>query len=123
MNITVQAHHVSLPNHAGTSLADRARVVLSRFVEGIDRLDLTLKDVNGPRGGKDKVCVVRADLVDGRRVIVIDRATSLRRAIGRALQRAKGRIANELQRRRVKQRTLMRRRKNSGLKDPAALPD
>ena len=110
MNVNVQAKHVSMPRNAGTDLATRVQLVLARFSDRIARLEMTLKDINGPRGGKDKVCVVRAQLVDGRQVVVIDRNTSLRRAIGRALHRTQALIAGRLQRRRAQLRTARRQR-------------
>ena len=106
MNVNVCCQHVTLPSNAGTRLADRARIVLARFRDDIARLDMTLKDINGPRGGKDKVCVVRAEMIDGRQIIIIDRNTSMRRAIGRALQRAKALITREFSRRRRDKRSL-----------------
>ena len=121
MNVNVQAHHVTLPSNAGARLAERARIVLARFRDGITRLDMTLKDVNGPRGGKDKVCVVRAEMADGRQIIVIDRNTHLRRAIGRSLQRAKAMIANHIARQhRVKRTRLHRQRMDTLIWDPSA---
>ena len=121
MNVNVQAQHVTLPSNAGASLAERARIVLARFRDGIARLDLTLKDVNGPRGGKDKVCMIRAEMTDGRQIIVIDRNTHLRRAIGRSLQRAKAMIANHLARQhRGKRSRLQCQRADTLAFDPSA---
>ncbi|HEY5719355.1 MAG TPA: hypothetical protein VIX81_03360 [Gammaproteobacteria bacterium] len=109
MNVKVQSRHVAIPRNAGAGLATRVQLVLARFSDSIARLELTLKDINGPRGGRDKVCVVRAQLVDGRQLVVIDRNASLRRAIGRALHRTKALIAGRLQRRRALLRTRGRR--------------
>jgi putative sigma-54 modulation protein len=110
MNVNVQAHHVALPSHAARDLAQRAGAVLERFSSGIARIEMTLKDINGPRGGKDKECVVRAELVDGRYIVVIDRNASMRRSIGNALRRAKLLIASEMRRRRDRVRSGLRRR-------------
>lgn len=109
MNVNVQAHHVALPSHAARELAHRAGLALERFSSGIARIEMTLKDINGPRGGKDKECVVRAELVDGRYIVVIDRNVSMRRSIGNALRRAKLIIANEMRRRKDRVRSRLRR--------------
>lgn len=108
MNVNVQTQDVVIPRNDGASLAERARIVLARFKDRITRLELTLKDINGPRGGRDKVCMVRAELIDGRQIIAIDRNTTLRRAIGGSLRRAKALIANGMARGRSKQRALGR---------------
>lgn len=110
MNVNVQTHHVVLPRHASRDLAHRARTVLERFSSGIARVEMTLKDINGPRGGKDKECVVRAELVDGRTLVVVDRNASMRHSIGNALRRVKLRVANELRRRKDRMRAGKRRR-------------
>ncbi len=104
MHVNIQTHHVALPSHASRDLAGRARAVLARFGSGIARIEMTLKDINGPRGGKDKECVVRAELVDGRYIVVIDRDVSMRRSIANALRRAKLLIANEMRRRKERVR-------------------
>ncbi len=106
MKVNVKTHHVTLPSNAGTRLAARARIALARFQHAIAGLELTLKDVNGPRGGADKVCVLRARMADGRQIIVIDRNTHLRRAIGRSLRRAKALIAKQLARRHLRRHAL-----------------
>ncbi len=108
MNVNVQAHHVALPPHAGSSLAARAKAFMARLQKGVARLDMTLKDINGPRGGRDKVCMIRAELADGGQVVVIDRDSSLRRAIGRALTRTRRLVSAELQKRQARRRERQR---------------
>lgn len=77
---------------------------LSRFVHAVRKAELTLVDVNGPRGGIDKVArlhlagrdflpihVEHADREVGRAVtFVVDRAT---RTLVRSLERARGALA------------------------------
>ena len=58
-----------------------------------------LKDVNGPKGGRDKVCQFRARLRDGTRINIEDRASVMRRAVYRCCQRARTSIDRSLKRR------------------------
>ena len=99
MDIRLQTQHVTLPRRALSRIRDRVRSGLDRMTERVARLQVTLKDINGPRGGRDKVCILRAELVDGGQVVVIDRAANLRRAIARCLQRSKRVIDREVKRR------------------------
>ena len=113
MDIRLQTQHVTLPRRALSRIRSRFRHGLERVAERVARLQVTLKDINGPRGGKDKECVVRAELVDGRYIVVIDRNVSMRRSIGNALRRAKLLIANEMRRRKDRVRSRLRRHKES----------
>jgi hypothetical protein len=99
MEIRLQTQHVVLPRRALARIGTRVRDALERLTGRVARLQVTLKDINGPRGGRDKVCILRAELVDGGQVVVVDRAPNLRRAIARCLQRSKRVIDREVKRR------------------------
>ena len=116
MDIRLQTQHVTLPRRALSRIRDRVRSGLDRMTERVARLQVTLKDINGPRGGRDKVCILRAELVDGGQVVVIDRAANLRRAIARCLQRSKRVIDRE-----VKRRHRARRRSQRQMVLPSAI--
>lgn len=100
MEIHVNSHRVALPAHASADIARRVRFVFDRLAPSVARLHITLKDVNGPKGGRDKVCVVRAELAGGGQVVVQDRSARMRRALGRGLRRAKSIITEQVRRRR-----------------------
>ena len=99
MDIRLQTQHVTLPRRALSRIRTRVKNGLERMTERVARLQVTLKDINGPRGGRDKVCILRAELVDGGQIVVIDRAANLRRAISRCLHRSKRVIDREVKRR------------------------
>lgn len=99
MNVTVETQHVALPPHGEESIAERAQTVFSRHSSRISYLIVTLKDINGPRGGEDKICIVRAQLADGGQVLVVDRNTRLRNAVSGCFKRAKLLVCKEIKRR------------------------
>jgi hypothetical protein len=99
MEVKVQTHKIELPGKSRTELAERIRDSFSRLSSRVARLHVTLKDINGPRGGRDKVCVLRAELRDGGEVMVVDRSSRLRSALMRSMRRARGLIDREVQRR------------------------
>ena len=99
MNVTVETQHVYLPRHADESIVNRAQKVFSRMASRISHLTVTLKDVNGPRGGQVKVCVLKAQLIDGGQVLVVDRSAKLRNAVSSCFKRSKLLISKELKRR------------------------
>jgi hypothetical protein len=112
MDIRVDAQNVELPSRSIRSLAARIGSQLSRLKSRIARVHITLKDVNGPRGGRDKVCVLRAKLTNGRQVVVTHRSAKLGRAIARSVHRSRSLIDRDIKRRRDRLR--------SGLKDAAS---
>ncbi len=62
---------------------------LARFAGRVASLTVRLGDVNGPRGGVDKKCLLAIRLVAPKRVIVIeDTDADAEVAIGRAVERA-----------------------------------
>ncbi len=69
-------------------LRKRLEFALGRFSGRLGSLTVRVKDVNGPRGGQDKQCLITARLDDPRRVIVIedvdvDPAAAMSRAVAR----------------------------------------
>ena len=100
MDVKVETRHVTLPAHADADIAERLRSGFGRLATRIARLKLTLKDINGPRGGKDKVCVLQAHLTDGRQLVIEDRSERLRTAVTACLKRGRLVVSRELKRRR-----------------------
>jgi hypothetical protein len=86
----------TLRDHARRRLA----FALARFGGWIREVELTLADVNGPRGGVDKLCRVRVHGAGVRDVIIEQRAAATEAAIDRAADRAAQSLGRTLDRRR-----------------------
>ena len=65
MQVSIQTQGVTLPRNSHRALAQRIGMALERIPQ-IARLHVSLKDVNGPRSGRDKVCILRAEFASGR---------------------------------------------------------
>jgi len=86
----------SLPEALAVLARRRLEFALGRFGPRVRSLAVRLKDVNGPKGGVDKVCLVAVRLTVPRCEIVIedgdaDAAVAIDRAVdraGRAVARA-----------------------------------
>jgi ribosome-associated translation inhibitor RaiA len=87
---------------------DRVSFVLRRQAWLISQAVVRLTDVNGPRGGVDKRCVVEVVSDKSRRVVVTASASDWRAALDLALDRAVA-LLN-----RLRQRGLSRRRETGG---------
>ena len=91
MRIEIRTRGVDITDELRELVRRRTHFAFSRLREQMSRVSLTVSDVNGPRGGVDKMCQVR---VVGRfwNVLVRDEHANLATAVGRAISRA-GRVA------------------------------
>lgn len=90
----------------------RTRHLLDRLDDRIQRLEVQLVDLNGPKGGVDRQCRVSAKLVDGE-VLHAEAASDLiPNAVDRAIRKLARRITDR-QHRRIDSR---RRRSRDGLR-------
>lgn len=102
MKLHIRARHVELTPGLQDRLDRSVRFALSRFAPTLREVHCTLDDVNGPKGGVDKVCRMRV-LPRGGDPIVIEQAdTELDRAIDLAVDRAARGVARQLERARVR---------------------
>lgn len=71
MKLTIRTRHLQLTPEAREQIRRRICLALGRVSHWISAIDLTITDVNGPKGGPDKQCLLR---VRGRSIagIVID---------------------------------------------------
>lgn len=68
--------------------------------QDIERIVVTLSDINGPRGGNDKRCQLRIPLPRIRDVVIEEVADDLQVAIARAVDRASRSLERRLSRQR-----------------------
>jgi hypothetical protein len=59
VEVQIETQNVDLPRHAGAKLRQRVRKAMSHVGQHVSRMQLTLRDVNGAKGGCDKVCTIR----------------------------------------------------------------
>ena len=104
MDIQLRTQEIEIPRNGVRDLSRRLSDRFSGMAFRIARLHVTLKDVNGPRGGLDKVCILRAELTGGGEILVRDRSSHLRRAIDRCARRLKHAVGRETRRRKSRTR-------------------
>jgi putative sigma-54 modulation protein len=75
---------------------------LGKFAGSIQRVSVRTEDVNGPRGGVDRVCRVKIVLSALASVVFEARDTSLGAAVDRALSGVERAVRRAVQRRRMK---------------------
>lgn len=104
MEVQIETQNVEIPRNNSRGLAERIAKSMSHVAAHVLRLHLSLRDVNGAKGGKDKVCTIRASLQSGGEVVVVERGESVRKALFNALRRIRLVISREMRRRRQKAR-------------------
>jgi CBS domain-containing protein len=106
-----QARGAPMPIHirmAGAALDEGDRDYLGRklgtklgkFARAIERASVRVKDVNGPRGGIDKVCRIKVVLSGLPSVVVEEQAATLQEAMDGALGRTERTVKRSVERRR-----------------------
>ena len=95
MQIVIQTHGFPLTGALEKHVQDRLRFTFSRVANRVRRVRITLSDINGPRGGVDKRCLIEARL-DGLPSVVIQ---DLQSDLYIAIDRAAGRAARSVMRR------------------------
>lgn len=108
MQIDIQARNFPLTDAIRIYVKRRLAFALSSRDEHIQRINVRLSDINGPRGGADKrfqIHVVLAQLND---VVVEDTEVNLYVAIDRAVDRASRTVDSKLNRQRHKHRAVSR---------------
>jgi ribosome-associated translation inhibitor RaiA len=102
MELDIQARDFPLTAGLHAAIVAASQPYATAFEGAVRKLAVRVYDLNGPRGGPDKGCLVVADLNDGRVVVSSDVDADLYRAIPRAF--GKLRRATQSHRRRAQQR-------------------
>ncbi len=90
--------------------ADRAYVrrklgmKLGKFARAVERVTVRVRDVNGPKGGVDKVCAIKVVLTGLPSVVIEQKHASLQAAMDGALRRTEAAVRRSMQRRTTRAR-------------------
>ena len=104
MEIDIQAHNISLTRGLREHIKRRLGFSLSTRYERIRRILVRISDINGPRGGNDKRCLIQVVLPRQADVVIEDTESSLYAAIDRAVSRVSRTVMRRLARSRDKKR-------------------
>jgi ribosome-associated translation inhibitor RaiA len=105
MEIDVQARDFTLTEGLASAIVAAAKHYGHTFRRNVRKVAVRVYDLNGPRGGADKGCLVVADLADGRVVVSSDVDSDLYRAIPRAFAKLKRGTQARRQRLQARRRT------------------
>lgn len=100
MQVDIQAHGFTLTDGLREYVLKRLAYSLSHGDGHLMRVLVRLSDINGPRGGEDKRCLVDVRLKHSPEVVIEDTESDLYLAIDRAAERAGRAVARHLARQR-----------------------
>ena len=106
MQLDIQARDFTLTDALAAYIERRIRFILGSRYDQIKRINITLMDINGPRGGLDKRCQVRISLPRIRDIVIEDTQADLYIAIDRAADRAGRTLNRKLNRQLFKKRKI-----------------
>lgn len=98
MNVDLRARGVRLDTRLRDVIDRKLRFGLARFDRAIGRVSVTIADVNGPKGGEDKLCRVRLVTAAGPPIVIEEVDSVTERAVGAAVDRAARNVARRLHR-------------------------
>ena len=119
MHIEIRSRNYSLTPYVRTHVERRVHYAFDRILSRIKRVEVRLADVNGPRGGRDKQCVIGVHVAGGPGVTVREEDSCVYRAVDKATGRIK-RHVKELLRERAGRR---RRRESIRFREPVLETD
>lgn len=104
MQIQIESSRCGEPNEWRTVAEQRVRFVLRRLKGEVQQARVSVRDINGHRGGVDKECQITLQTDGHGTVVVVSRSAKAGQALNDALQRATQALVRTWQRRRRAQR-------------------
>ena len=101
MKITIRARKLELSDAVRDQMIRRTRFALARLSLAVRAVEITLADVNGPRGGADKLCRVRVRGPRLRPIVIEQAGADPLATVSEAVDRAARTTLRELDRRRL----------------------
>lgn len=107
MNIRTRAQDFELTTSIDSFVRERLYAALTRLGDGVAAVDVSMKDVNGPKGGVDKAVLIVLRMRSGRPITLETSDEDLYAAISRGAKRAKRAVRRSLRKsRRIERRRL-----------------
>jgi len=104
MELSIHAIDIDVPASLHAKIERRIRFALARFGRSIEHVGCSISDLNGPRGGLDKLVRLEVKPSSGRMVVIEQVDSTVVRAVDLAVDRAARSTARELQRSREPRR-------------------
>lgn len=101
MEIAVRARDIVWNEDLQQQVQRSIEFAVDRHRSRIDRITVSVTDLNGHRGGVDKVCHITANVRGTKPVIILEKGVDVAAIINRAARRLAYRIGRRVHRRRI----------------------
>ena len=89
MNIKVQSRGFSLSQSLYDRVTSKLHLAIGHYGGRIRQVDVTLQDINGPRGGEDMQCVIKLKVNHFKSIVIHETAPNMYDAINSCAQRVR----------------------------------
>ena len=100
MNVTVRTNGIELTDELRERIERKLEFALDRHQSRLTEVSVFLADVNGPRGGADKLCQITASVKGLSPVKMLEQSSDLTLSIHRAVHRLGFRLSEQTRRQR-----------------------
>ena len=97
MRLDIRSRNVAVTSELRQHIDRRVGQALNRFEQHVGSVRIALTDVNGPKGGPDKVCRLTVVLASCDQVAVTEYGSNLFRIVDRVADRVKQRVSSVLE--------------------------
>ena len=101
MEIAVRARDIVWNEDLQDRVERSIEFAVDRHKSRIPRISVHVSDVNGPRGGVDKLCQITADVRGAQPVMILEKGVDVLAVINRAVRRLRYRIGRRVHRERI----------------------
>lgn len=96
MRIQIQAKGLPALREAREHAQTKLQAALGRFAHGVDTVRIHLADVNGPRGGADKLCRIVIRMKQHTQVVIEELGQDMLQVIDRVADRVHQNVSRQL---------------------------
>lgn len=101
MRLSITTRRVTIQGSERTDLEERLRLLMGSWTCRIRQARVYIEDVNGPKGGLDKRCVITALLIPSGKVVVQARGIDIENVVRGAARRLLRRVKREFGRKAI----------------------
>jgi len=116
MELTITELNVELNNENKLRIRQKAKRMFNKIRDNIQKITVTVDDINGPKGGKDKVCKIIIHASGMPDIVVTDNQNSVSNAVNTAFTRARVTLLKKLKRKQKNRPTWTEKNVNEDVK-------
>jgi ribosome-associated translation inhibitor RaiA len=98
MELTITDLNIELDNQNKARIRQKVSRTFNKICDHIQKINLTINDINGPKGGKDKRCRIVIHTKGIPDIVITDSQKSIGSAVNIALTRARVTLLKKLKR-------------------------